>query len=322
MVDLNQKSSIVRVRDASGTPAELKGGAVAIGNFDGVHRGHRAVLDEALRIANDSRIPALVLTFEPHPRTVFRPDNPVFRITPAAQKASLLGELGFAGVVEQHFDAEFSQMEASDFIGTLLASDLGARHVVTGEDFHFGHKRQGTPQFLRERGLKHNIDVTPVEARRDGDGEIISSGRIREALAQGDIELANSLLGRPWTVSGTVIQGAQLGRTLGYPTANLSLPAETELKFGVYAVRVTLANGDRHDGVASYGRRPTFDNGEALLESYLFDFSGNLYDQEISVEFQAYLRGEEKFDSPEALIEQMQRDEQAAKAVLAARTEA
>lgn len=297
-------------------PGRLKGGVVAIGNFDGVHLGHRAVLDRALVIAQNEQVPAIVLTFEPHPRTVFRPDNPVFRLTPVPLKANILRDLGFDAIVEQTFDREFSQMQAADFVEKLLGEGLGACHVVTGHDFHFGKGRQGTPRFLADQASASGISVTLVEPQRDQDGEIISSTRIRDALACGNIMLANRLSGRPWFVRGAVIAGKQLGRTLGYPTANMMLPAEAGLRLGIYAVRVRLANGAVHDGVASFGRRPTFDNGETLLETFLFDFSDDLYGMEIEVEFHGFLRGEEKFESAEDLIAQMDRDCVGARAVL------
>ncbi|MGI9402032.1 MAG: bifunctional riboflavin kinase/FAD synthetase [Rhizobiaceae bacterium] len=297
-------------------PEHLKGGVVAIGNFDGVHLGHRAVLDRALAIAGREQAPSVVLTFEPHPRTLFRPDKPVFRLTPAPLKANIMRDLGFDAVVEQTFDHEFSQMFAADFVEKLLGESLGARHVVTGHDFHFGRGRQGTPKFLADHATSGGMEVTLVEPFLDDDGEIISSTRIRDALARGDIELANRLSGRSWFVRGSVVAGKQLGRTLGYPTANMLLPAEARLYQGIYAVRVRLANGGVHDGVASFGRRPTFDNGEILLETYLFDFSDDIYGMEIEVEFHKFLRSEEKFDSAEDLVAQMDRDCVDAKTVL------
>ncbi len=297
-------------------PEHLRRGVVAIGNFDGVHLGHRGVLDEALRQAASLGAPALALTFEPHPRTFFRPQTPLFRLTPPAEKARLLRQLGFAGMVEKRFDEQFSMMPASSFVYRLLGQELRARHAVAGFDFHFGKDRFGTPQFLKDRAGEMKIGVSLVDPVRDASGEVISSTRIRNALADGDIAAANGLLGRPFRVSGPVIEGKQLGRTLGYPTANMELPQEATLRHGIYAVRVFRADGSAHDGVASYGRRPTFDNGAALLESFLFDFAGDLYGEELAVEFHAFLRGEEKFDSVEALVSQMNEDSRRARAAL------
>ncbi len=298
------------IRPASGVslPDNLRGGVVAIGNFDGVHLGHRAVLDRALAIGNEEKIPTIVLTFEPHPRTVFRPETPVFRLTPVPLKANIMRDLGFDAVVEHEFDREFSQMPAADFVTQLLGDGLGASHIVTGHDFHFGKGREGTPQFLTEKAPANGMAVNLVEPFLDGDGEIISSTRIRDALAAGNLALANRLSGRPWYVRGSVVAGKQLGRTLGYPTANILLPATARLRQGIYAVRARLANGEVHDGVASFGRRPTFDNGEVILETYIFDFSEDIYGMEIEIEFHGFLRDEEKFESKDALIAQMDRD--------------
>lgn len=299
-------------------PASLARGVVAIGNFDGVHRGHRAVLDAALAQADLLVSPAIVLTFEPHPRTFFAPQTPVFRLTPPEEKARLLREMGFAAMIERRFDEAFSQMPASSFVYRLLGQELRVRHAVAGMDFHFGKARFGTPQFLRERAGEMNIGVTLVEPVFDEAGVMISSTRIRQALGEGAIAAANALLGRPWLVRGEVIAGKQLGRTLGYPTANMALPAETGLRHGIYAVTVVRADGGIHNGVASYGRRPTFDNGQALLESHLFDFSSDLYGEMIGVEFHAFLRGEEKFDTAHALVGQMDRDSASARTILSA----
>lgn len=299
-------------------PDELKGGVVAIGNFDGVHRGHRAVLDQALELAKSQGVAALVLTFEPHPRTVFRPETPVFRLTPAPLKARLLEAEGFQSVVEYPFDRTFSQRSAEDFVKSELVEWLGAGSVVTGVDFHFGRGREGGPAFLMQAGKRHGFDVTLVDSFRDEGAEVISSSRIRDCLAEGDVVGAAGLLGYRFTVEAEVIRGQQLGRTLGYPTANMALPPETELKPGIYAVRFREANGTLHDGVASFGHRPTVtDNGSALLETFVFDFSGDLYGQICSVSFFGHLRDELKFYGLEPLVVQMKQDEQEARAVLA-----
>jgi riboflavin kinase/FMN adenylyltransferase len=298
----------IRVTGDETLPQVLRHGVVGIGNFDGVHLGHRAVLDAALARARELGIPAIALTFEPHPRQFFRPEIPFFRLTPAAEKARLLEEIGFSGVIEKPFTAQFSAMPASSFVYRLLGQELRARHVVAGRDFHFGKDRFGTPQFLEARAAEMKVGVSLVELVRDGGGEPVSSSRIRNALSAGDMATANRLLGRAWRVSGEIVNGQQIGRTLGYPTANMELPASTSLRHGIYAVRVVRANGTRHDGVASYGRRPTFDNGAPLLEAFLFDFSGNLYGEELAIEFHSFLRGEEKFDSVDALVAQMDRD--------------
>ncbi len=290
---------------------------MVIGNFDGVHSGHRSVLGDALSIAKATGKPALVLTFEPHPRTFFRPETPVFRLTPPHLKSDLLLAMGFDAVICETFDENLSSLEAETFIERHLVQNLGASHVVTGFNFHFGRNRKGTPQLLVEEGKKHGFEVTSVERYVDAGGERVSSSRIRNALEDGDIERANILLGRNWRVRGYVQKGQQLGRTLGYPTANIRLHPATTLRHGIYAVRLIRADGSVHDGVASFGKRPTFDNGAPLLETFIFDFSDDLYGEFIAVELIGWIRPEEKFDSMEALVSQMDKDSLAAKKILA-----
>jgi riboflavin kinase/FMN adenylyltransferase len=299
-------------------PAHLKGGVIAIGNFDGVHRGHQSVLTRALEIARERGVPALVLTFEPHPRTVFRPDSPVFRITQAPLKARILEALGFNAVIEYPFDREFSQRSPDDFVHGILKDWLGASEVVTGVDFHFGKGREGGPAFLMDAGQKYGFGVTLVDAFRDENADVVSSSRIRALLKEGDVSEAAGLLGYHYTVEAEIIGGEKLGRQLGFPTANMQLRPEAELASGIYAVRFRRQDGTIHDGVASYGRRPTVtENGAPLLETYVFDFSGDLYGQICSVSFFGYLRSELKFDGLDPLVAQMKRDEEEARALLA-----
>lgn len=309
---------IQRFSDGKPIPADLRGGVVAIGNFDGVHRGHQAVLERALEEGRRRDAPVLVLTFEPHPRKLFRPDLPHFVLTPPPMRAVLLGALGFDAVAECPFTRDFSELSAEAFITDVLDHILGISHVVTGFDFHFGKGRQGGPAFLMESGKRHGFGVTLVDAFRDEGACVVSSSRIRELLAMGDVAEANGLLGYRFTVEGEVIKGEQLGRTLGFPTANMALPPDAALKEGIYAVRFRREDGTLFDGVANFGRRPTVtENGAPLLETYLFDFDGDLYGQTCRVSFFGFLRGEEKFDSLDALIEQMTRDKVEAKALLA-----
>lgn len=298
-------------------PEALKGGVIAIGNFDGVHRGHRSVLERALSLAEERGAPALVLTFEPHPRTVFRPEEPVFRLTPAPLKARLLEAMGFQSVIEYPFTRDFATRSAEEFIRTILVDWLHAGAVVTGFDFHFGKGREGGPAFLMASGERHGFAVSLVDAFRDENAEVISSSRIRALLGEGDVSGAAGLLGYRYTVEAEVIGGEKLGRQLGFPTANMQLSPEAELKAGIYAVRFRRPDGTLHDGVASYGRRPTVtDNGAPLLETYLFDFSGSLYGEICSVSFFGHLRDELKFDSLDALVVQIKRDEEEARALL------
>ncbi|MER8517520.1 bifunctional riboflavin kinase/FAD synthetase [Mesorhizobium sp. M1060] len=299
-------------------PPHLRGGVVAIGNFDGVHRGHQAVLDRALAEAGRRGVPALVLTFDPHPRKVFRPDMPLFVLTPPPMKARLLSHLGFAALVEQPFTRAFAGLSAEAFVTDVLETNLGITHAVTGFDFHFGKDRQGGPAFLMAAGERHGFGVTLVDAFRDEGAEVVSSSRIRELLCEGEVAEAAGLLGYRFTVESEVIGGQQLGRTLGFPTANMRLSPETTLKEGIYAVRFRRADGTLYDGVASFGRRPTVDdNGAPLLETFVFDFAGDLYGEICDVSFFGFLRPEVKFDGLDGLVVQMKRDEAEARALLA-----
>jgi riboflavin kinase/FMN adenylyltransferase len=289
---------IRRIPSSGALPASLRGGVVAVGNFDGVHRGHQAVLQCALDEAAARDRPALVLTFEPHPRQLFRPAVPLYRITPAPMRA-------------------FSCLPAEDFVARILAADLGIAHVVTGYDFHFGKDRRGTPQFLIEAGKRLGFGVTRVDAFCDEGADAVSSSRIRTLLAGGEVAQAAGLLGYRYTVEAEISHGRKLGRTLGFPTANMALPEGTDLAHGIYAVRLRRQNGALHDGVASFGRRPTVtEDGAALLETFLFDFSGDLYGETACVSFFGFLRGEKKFDGLDVLTAQMKRDEAEARALL------
>ncbi|TGQ41291.1 bifunctional riboflavin kinase/FAD synthetase [Mesorhizobium sp. M00.F.Ca.ET.216.01.1.1] len=307
-----------RISATTPLPAHLRGGVVAIGNFDGVHRGHQAVLERALAEATRRGVPALVLTFEPHPRKVFRPDIPLFVLTPPPMKARLLSHLGFAALVEQPFTRDFASLSAEAFVTDVLEKNLGITHSVTGFDFHFGKDRQGGPAFLMAAGERHGFGVTLVDAFRDEGAEVVSSSRIRELLGEGAVADAAGLLGYRFTVESEVIGGQKLGRTLGFPTANMRLSPEATLKEGIYAVRFRRAEGTLYDGVASFGRRPTVDdNGAPLLETFVFDFSGDLYGEICAVSLFGFLRSEVKFDGLDALVVQMKRDETEARALLA-----
>jgi riboflavin kinase / FMN adenylyltransferase len=311
------REGAMRIGDLAGLPAELRGGVVAIGNFDGVHRGHQAVLDRARHEADRLGVPALVLTFEPHPRALFQPDVPLFRITPAPMKARLAGLLGLAAVIECPFTREFAALSAEDFVNRVLVDGLGTRHVVTGFDFHFGRKRQGGPAYLMAAGERLGFDVTLVDAFRDEGAEVVSSSRIRAHLEDGAVAEAAGLLGYRFTVEGEVTGGRRLGRTLGFPTANMVLGQDDGLRHGIYAVRLARPGGSLHDGVASYGRRPTVEaDGAPLLETFLFDFDGDLYGETCRVSFFGFIRGEEKFDGLDALVSRMNRDADEARALL------
>lgn len=298
-------------RDGEAVPRGLKGAVAAIGNFDGVHRGHRHLIDMALK----SGRPATVLTFEPHPRSFFQPDRPLFRITPEAVKLAIFERLGLAGAFVRRFDQALAALDAEGFV-SLLARELELSGVVIGHDFHFGRGREGNPERMRELCRTMGLDCLVAPAIVEG-SEPISSSAIRAALEAGDIASANTLLGYRWFIRADVRHGDKRGRELGYPTANMRLGDDCRLRHGIYAVRVWV-NGQTVDGVASFGRRPTFDNGAPLLETHLFDFKGDLYGQTLDVELIGWIRGEERFEGIEALIAQMDQDSKEAKRMLEA----
>ncbi|TXM76232.1 bifunctional riboflavin kinase/FAD synthetase [Methylobacterium sp. WL69] len=312
-------------REDEPVPSAIAGAIAAIGNFDGVHFGHRALIAAVRETAAAAGRPAVALTFEPHPRAYFAPHLPMFRLSDAAAKERVFAHLGLDGLVVRRFDAVLAGTGARAFVETLLVRDLGLSGVVVGHDFHFGRGREGTPAVLADlcagAGLSCRI-IPPVSlppVSQEDAMEPVSSSAIRTALAEGDVARANALLGYRWFVSGEVQHGDKRGRTLGYPTANVALPA-CGLAHGIYAVRVALPDGGLRDGVASYGRRPTFDDGAPLLEVNLFDFSGDLYGQAITVEFLGHIRGEERFESAESLVARMDIDAAQARAILAADT--
>ncbi|PLX36160.1 MAG: bifunctional riboflavin kinase/FMN adenylyltransferase [Hyphomicrobiales bacterium] len=312
-----RQPAFARVDGLAAVPDSVRGGVVAIGNFDGVHRGHQSVLSVAVEQAGALGAPAVAMTFEPHPRVVFRPDVPLFRLTPAPAKARVVEAAGLNGIVIVPFDRDFAGQTAETFVSDILVGALGARHVVVGYNFHFGKGRAGSPSFLEDAGKRHGFGVTIVPAFGDEGGEGISSSRIRAALEQGDVTEAAALLGYRWFVEAEIVHGDKRGRTLGYPTANMKLPEDCGLAHGIYAVKIRIG-GVMHDGVASYGRRPTFGDGIPLLEVFVFYFKGDIYGEIVDVAFVSYLRGEQKFDSAEALIEQMDRDSEEARAAIAA----
>jgi riboflavin kinase/FMN adenylyltransferase len=310
---------LIVLRDGHPVPPDLRGAVVAIGNFDGLHRGHQALIATAIELAHGQRRPAAILTFDPHPRAFFAPEGAHFRLTPEPVKLKILAEMGLDAAFIRRFDATLAATSAHHFVFQLIGRELGASGLVIGGDFHFGRKREGTPAVLVELARQIGITVTTVGAV-EVDGMVVSSSRIREAFEAGDVALGNTLLGYRWFVQGEVRHGDKRGRTLGFPTANLQLDPGCHLAHGIYAVRVSVG-GQVKEGVASFGRRPTFDNGAPLLETYLFDFSGDLYGTVIDVEFVGRIRSELRFDGADALVAQMHRDEQDARAILAARHE-
>jgi len=308
------------IRDSTPAAAIPKGAVVAMGNFDGVHLGHRAVIAAALQMARAHGKPALAVTFEPHPRSFFSPNTPQFRLTDEAAKLRLLAGTGLEGAVVMGFDKTRAGTTAQDFIHHDLIERLGISGIAVGYDFHFGKGRVGSPSLLVSEAPRLGIEVD-VRPHVDIEERPVSSSAIRMALAEGQIEAATAMLGGPWFVAGLVIHGEKRGRDLGYPTANIRLDKNCGLKHGIYAVRAGHGQGKdqvRLDGVASFGRRPTFDNGAPLLEIFLFDFKGDLYGKSLDVAFIAFIREELKFDSVEALVRQMDDDSAHARAALAA----
>jgi riboflavin kinase / FMN adenylyltransferase len=305
--------SFIVVRD-NAPDAPLRGAVVAIGNFDGVHRGHKAVIAVAQNRAKALGKKAAALTFEPHPRDFFNPKERLFRLTDEAAKLRLLAATGLDGAIVLTFDAALARLTAEEFVARILVERFAVSGAVIGFNFHFGVSRAGSPDFLIAEGKKRGFIVDVVPPFEDN-GRPVSSGPIRAALAAGRVDEAAEYLGYPWFVSGQVIHGDKRGRELGFPTANLTLDAACGLRHGIYAVRIGLA-GRHYDGVASFGRRPMFDSGAVLLEVFLFDFAGDLYGRTIDVAFIAWLRAEEKFASVDDLVRQMQEDARGARAAL------
>jgi riboflavin kinase / FMN adenylyltransferase len=308
------------IRDTTPATAIPKGTVVAMGNFDGVHLGHRAVIEAALQMGRSHGRPALAVTFEPHPRSFFSPNTPQFRLTDEAGKLRLLAGTGLAGAVVMTFDKNRAGTTAQHFIHHDLIERLGISGIAVGYDFHFGKGRVGSPSLLVSEAPRLGIEVD-VQAHIDIAERPVSSSAIRMALAEGQIEDATAMLGGPWFVNGEVIHGEKRGRDLGYPTANIRLDKNCGLKHGIYAVRVGRGS-ERFDGVASFGRRPTFDNGAPLLEVFLFDFKGDLYGTRLDVAFIGFIRDELKFDNIDALIRHMDDDSARTRAMLAAAPDA
>jgi riboflavin kinase/FMN adenylyltransferase len=312
-------SGLAVIRNPQSLPQALQGAVVAIGNFDGVHRGHSVVIRAAEALATRLNKPCAVLTFEPHPADFFAGKPVIFRLTPEREKAVLLARLGLETMFVLSFDKELAGLTAEEFVGQVLVDRLKISAAVVGYDFHFGKGREGSPAFLKEAGARHGFAVKIVEkvlADAGGSPEAIHSADTRRALEEGDVAGARALLGHDYFVTGEVVHGQKLGRELGFPTANLILDPACRLRYGIYAVRM-MVDGVMQKGVASWGRRPTVDNGPPWLEIHLLDFKGDLYGKEVEVRFVSWLRPEEKFDGLEALVAQIEKDVAQARAILA-----
>ena len=306
---------MIRIDHREQMPDALRGGIVALGNFDGFHLGHQAVVREAVEWARSEGRPAIVATFDPHPVRHFAPHVPPFRLTTLDQRQELFAAAGADAMLVFHFNGALAATTAEDFVAGLLGAHIGAAGVVTGEDFTFGKGRGGNLSVLREVGKTCGVAARAVGPVIDG-GRPVSSSRIRDALKAGDCEEAARLLTRPFAIRGTVIHGDKRGREIGYPTANMELGSYLRPRYGIYAVTGRLPGGELVQGAASVGVRPMFDPPKELLEPYFFDFAGDLYGQEIEVAFHNFLRPEMKFDTLDALIEQMADDCERARTLL------
>lgn len=303
------------IRDLETFPEHLKGGVIAIGNFDGVHKGHQTLILQAKKKARELNLPCGVLTFEPHPREYFQPEGDSFRLTCDAQRVELLEEIcGIDFVVTQKFDAYFASLSPEDFVDFVLLKSLKAAHVVIGHDFCYGKERAGKADTLESYRTFETEIIAPLKNQA---GTLYSSSQIRHDLRRSDIAAANALLGWNWYLQGKVIHGDKRGRELGYPTANVALGAYLEPALGVYATKVKLPGEDLwRPSVTNIGIRPMFQARKPLVETFIFDFDREIYDQVIKVMPVAFLRGEGKFDSLEALILQMDKDSADAKSIL------
>ncbi|MDX1923468.1 MAG: bifunctional riboflavin kinase/FAD synthetase [Alphaproteobacteria bacterium] len=301
---------------SSPPPKPMQNAVVALGNFDGVHLGHQVVLQKAREQARKHNKPFGVVTFEPHPRSVFAPADAPFRITPAHTKRRILADLGVDVCFEIPFTYEFSKLGAEQFVEDLLLGQLHISHAVAGHDFVFGHKRGGDMRLLKQLMKKHHLHVDEVSPVYDNSHVLWSSTRIREVLQKGDPKSAAAALGRNWEIEGIVQRGAQRGRTIGFPTANLSLDCYQRPRFGIYAVTVTHA-GKQYQGVANIGIRPTVDGERESLEVHIFDFAGDLYEQSIRIGFVDFIRPEQRFEGLDALKNQIKQDCLVAKQMLA-----
>lgn len=304
-----------RLDGGSAVPPHLRGGVVALGNFDGFHLGHQAVVGRAIAQARAAGRPALVATFDPHPVRFFKPDAPPFRLTTLEQRERLFAAAGADAMIVFRFDADLAGLTAEAFVAERLVGMIGAAGVVTGEDFTFGKGRGGNAVVLAGLAAAHGFAAETVAPVSLGD-EPVSSSRIREALQKGDCATATRLLTRPFTIEGEVQHGDKLGRTIGYPTANIGLDRYLRPRYGIYAVRGRLPDGRVLDGAANLGIRPTFEPPKELLEAFFFDFDDDLYGQTIEIEFHAFLRPEAKFDDLKALKRQMDADCMEARAIL------
>jgi len=298
-------------------PADERGASVALGNFDGVHRGHQQVIAQAAKAALAQKTPLGVITFDPHPRRLFRPTEPAFKLMTHAQQARALAGLGVDLLYLLPFDFEMASFGDREFVEKVLVEGLGVKHIAVGFDISFGRGRTGSPELMKAYGQEYGFTVSVAEPVASRDGEKFSSTAVRDALRDGQPEQAARILGRPFAIEGVVRRGQQLGRQLGFPTANVEVEDYVVPKLGVYATRTRLPDGREVPGVANLGNNPTTGIVETRLETWLFDFDEDLYGQIIETDLIAFLRPELKFDSLELMIQQIRQDEQNARAIVA-----
>lgn len=303
----------ISLADHSPIPDAFRAGAIAIGSFDGVHRGHQALLGLAVELGEEVGGPPIAMTFEPHPRALLAPDTLPLRLSSLEARRRLLGLAGAEGVVEIEFDRDLASLSAEDFVQKMLVERLAARAVTVGSGFRFGYRRTGDTELLARLGGENGFKVRTLATVVDDDGNVVSSGRVRDAILRGDLKEANEVLGYRWFVAGKVVAGDRRGRELGYPTANLDIDRPIGLPYGIYAVTAGWDDVRPVPAVASYGLRPTFGGGKPLLEVHVFDRNDDLYDKTVTVSFLARIRAEERFDTAAALIRQMDGDSKAAR---------
>jgi len=311
------------VRHPGSGSTHPRGAVLALGNFDGLHLGHAALIGEARDRAHAGGVPAGVLTFEPHPRSVFMPESEPFRLTPLRVKEREIARLDVDLLFVQHFDTAFAKKSAESFVEEVLLGAVGVTHIVVGHDCTFGNRRRGTPEMLRDAGARHGFGVTVIEPVRGADAAVYSSTHIRELLREGRPRDAAAQLGRYWEIDGRVAVGDRRGRTIGFPTVNLGLGEYLRPAFGVYAVRVSGDGADDPfdgrsiDGVANIGLRPTVGTPEPRLEAHLFDIDQDLYGRHLRVSLIDFIRPEKKFAGLDALKAQIAEDAARARNILA-----
>lgn len=292
----------------NGVPDKFRGSCIAIGNFDGVHRGHRKIIKDLKSKASEAKLSSAILTFEPHPIAIFNPEAKNYRISPEERKIELIEKTGIDILFIAEFDQNFSKISAQDFIENILIKELDAKIIFTGKDFIFGHNRSGNSHLLEVKSKELDYEYIPVTDINDELDVRFSSSRIRELIKNGDVKEANKMLSTPYTICGEVKKGRQDGEALGFPTANLELNEYLIPKFGVYSSDVELENGERYKAAVNIGIRPTFDEQIPLLEAHILDFSGDLYGKKIHVELNDFIRDEKKFNNIEELKQQIKKD--------------